>query len=51
MKLDELLVGESAQIVSVEGEGALCQHFLDMGLIPGVEVTVVKYAPMGILLN
>ena len=47
MKLDELLVGESAQIVSVEGEGALRQHFLDMGLIPGVEVTVVKYAPMG----
>ena len=47
MKLSELGIGESAQIVSVGGSGALRQHFLDMGLIPGVEVNVVKYAPMG----
>ena len=47
MKLDNLAIGKSAVIVSVGGTGALRQHFLDMGLIQGVEVTVVKYAPMG----
>ena len=47
MTLKELAIGESAVIVSVGGEGALRQHFLDMGVIPGAEVTLVKYAPMG----
>ena len=47
MKLDYLAIGKSAVIVSVGGTGALRQHFLDMGLIQGVEVTMVKYAPMG----
>lgn len=47
MKLDNLAIGKSAVIVSVGGAGALRQHFLDMGLIQGVEVTMVKYAPMG----
>ena len=47
MKLDNLAIGKSAVIVSVGGTGALRQHFLDMGLIKGVEVTMVKYAPMG----
>ena len=47
MTLKELEIGKSAQILSVGGEGALRQHFLDMGLIPGAEVTLVKYAPMG----
>lgn len=47
MKLKELKIGESAVIISVGGEGALRQHFLDMGVIPGAEVTVVKFAPMG----
>ena len=47
MKLDNLAIGKSAVIISVGGTGALRQHFLDMGLIQGVEVTVVKYAPMG----
>ncbi len=47
MTLDELQTGKKGVIVSVGGEGALRQHFLDMGLIPGVEVTLVKYAPMG----
>ena len=42
-----MAIGKSAVIVSVGGTGALRQHFLDMGLIQGVEVTVVKYAPMG----
>lgn len=45
--LDRLEIGQSAQITSVGGEGALRQHFLDMGLIPGAEVTLVKFAPMG----
>ena len=45
MKLDNLAIGKSAVIVSVGGTGALRQHFLDMGLIQGVEVTMVKYAP------
>ena len=47
MKLDNLAIGKSAVIVSVGGTGALRQHFLDMGLIQGVDVTMVKYAPMG----
>ena len=47
MTLKELKIGESARIESIGGEGALRQHFLDMGLIPGAEVTVVRFAPMG----
>ena len=47
MTLRDLQVGKTATIRSVGGEGALRQHFLDMGLIPQGEVTVVKYAPMG----
>ena len=47
MKLNELQIGSTATILSVGGEGALRQHFLDMGLIKGTEVTVVQYAPMG----
>ncbi len=47
MTLRELEIGKSAVIRSVGGDGALRQHFLDMGVIPGEEVTVVKYAPMG----
>ncbi len=47
MKLGNLAIGKSAVIVSVGGTGALRQHFLDMGLIQGTEVTMVKYAPMG----
>ncbi len=47
MTLKDLKVGESAAITTVGGEGALRQHFLDMGVIPGAEVTVVKFAPMG----
>ena len=47
MTLRELEIGKSAKIVSVGGEGALRQHFLDMGVIPGAELTVIKYAPMG----
>lgn len=47
MTLKELEVGKSAVICSVGGKGALRQHFLDMGMIPGAEVTVVKLAPMG----
>ena len=47
MTLKELKIGESAVIDTVGGEGALRQHFLDMGLIPGEEVTLVKFAPMG----
>ena len=47
MKLNELQIGSTAAILSVGGEGALRQHFLDMGLIQGTEVTVVQYAPMG----
>lgn len=47
MTLKELKIGKTAVIKAVGGEGALRQHFLDMGLIPGVEVTLVKYAPMG----
>ena len=47
MKLNELKIGQCARITSVGGEGALRQHFLDMGVIPGAEVTLVKLAPMG----
>ena len=47
MTLDTLEIGQSARIITVGGEGALRQHFLDMGLIPGADVTLVKYAPMG----
>ena len=47
MTLRDLKIGESAVIRTVGGEGALRQHFLDMGVIPGAEVTVVKFAPMG----
>ena len=47
MTLRELPIGKTATIVSVGGEGALRQHFLDMGLIPTADVTMVKYAPMG----
>lgn len=47
MKLSELAIGKTATIKAVGGSGALRQHFLDMGLIQGTEVTVVKYAPMG----
>ena len=47
MRLNELKPGQSAVILAVGGEGALRQHFLDMGVIPGTEVTVIKLAPMG----
>ena len=47
MRLNELKTGESARIERVGGEGALRQHFLDMGVIPGAEVTLVKLAPLG----
>ena len=47
MTLRELEIGSTARILEVNGEGALRQHLLDMGLIPGADVTVVKYAPMG----
>lgn len=47
MTLNELPIGRSAVINAVGGEGALRQHFLDMGIIPGAEVTAVKLAPMG----
>jgi len=47
IKLSELKQGQSAYIKSVGGEGALRQHLLDMGVIPGAHVQLVKYAPMG----
>lgn len=47
MTLNELNIGQTARIVKVGGEGVLRQHFLDMGLIPDAEVTLVKFAPMG----
>ncbi|MBE6724636.1 MAG: ferrous iron transport protein B [Ruminococcaceae bacterium] len=47
MTLRELGIGETAVISKVGGDGALRQHFLDMGVIPGADVTVVKFAPMG----
>ncbi len=47
MKLNELKIGQTAVVKQVGGEGSLRQHFLDMGVIPGAEITLVKYAPMG----
>ena len=47
MTLNQLSIGQSAVVTQVGGEGALRQHFLDMGVIPGAEITLVKYAPMG----
>ena len=47
MTLNLLQPGRTARVVSVGGEGALRQHFLDMGLIPGAEVTMIKFAPLG----
>lgn len=47
MKLRDLRAGESAEITAVGGEGSLRQHFLDLGVIPGTKVTLVKLAPMG----
>ncbi len=47
MKLNELPVGKEATITAVGGEGALRQHFLDMGVIPGSDIMLVKYAPLG----
>ena len=47
MKLSELKPGQAAEIKSVGGEGALRQHFLDMGVIPGAHVSMTKMAPMG----
>ena len=47
MTLNHLETGKSAVITAVGGEGALRQHFLDMGVIPGAEITLVKFAPMG----
>ena len=47
MTLTELEIGQCAAVTAVGGEGALRQHFLDMGVIPGARVTLVKYAPMG----
>ena len=47
MKLSMLKPGQSARILEVGGEGALRQHFLDMGVIPGAVVTLIKLAPMG----
>ena len=47
MTLEQLKIGDSAVIRTVGGEGALRQHFLDMGVIPGAEITLIKFAPMG----
>ena len=47
MTLKELEIGKTAVVTVVGGEGSLRQHFLDMGVLPGTEVTLVKYAPMG----
>ena len=47
MNLAELKEGQKAVLTEIGGEGALRQHFLDMGLIPGTEITYVKAAPMG----
>ncbi len=47
MTLKEIQVGQTVRIASVGGDGALRQHFLDMGMIPDTEVTLIKYAPMG----
>ena len=45
--LKDTKIGESVIVERLNGEGALRQHFLDMGVIPGTEISVVKYAPMG----
>ena len=45
--LKETKIGETVKVEKLGGNGALRQHFLDMGIIPGTEITVVKYAPMG----
>ena len=47
MTLKDLPIGKTATVLSVGGEGALRQHFLDMGIIPNVDITMVKHAPMG----
>lgn len=47
MKLNELEVGKTAKVVKVGSSGAIRQHFLDMGIIPGTELTLEKFAPMG----
>ena len=47
MLLNELKVGESGKIINVKGSGSLRQHFLDMGLIPECEISLVKFAPLG----
>ena len=47
MTIKDLEIGQSAVIEKVGGSGALRQHFLDMGVIPGTEVTLVKLAPLG----
>lgn len=47
MTLKELEIGRSGIVTAVGGDGALRQHFLDMGIIPGTEVTIIKYAPLG----
>lgn len=47
MTLNELKIGQTATILGVGGKGSLRQHFLDMGMLPGVPVTLIKYAPMG----
>ncbi len=47
MTLNDLHIGESAKVLSVGGEKELRQHFLDMGIIPGAELTLIKYAPLG----
>ncbi|MCR5770757.1 MAG: ferrous iron transport protein B [Butyrivibrio sp.] len=47
MRLDELKIGEKARIDAVGGAGATRQHFLDMGVIPGANLEIIKYAPMG----
>ena len=47
MTLKDIKAGQSASVLEVGGEGALRQHFLDMGIIPGTDIKVIKYAPMG----
>ncbi len=47
MQLNQLEPGKSGKIITVGGEGALRQHFLDMGVLPGAVVTTIKFAPMG----
>ena len=47
MTIKDLKPGQSGKVEAVGGEGALRQHFLDMGVIPGVEVTMIKAAPLG----